>query len=297
MKKFNYAAEVAAQLVAEGIEAEAREVVKNGHAVGAVLIPHVANGIRADATIYFSDDEEVSFSLRKVKEIREKIDSGKMTMPFGEDVKERINNKQYVLANVYPFLEPYPEVEDDDEMSDDLSYFFPGVESGKVRVVFKAYVSESASVRLTSNHAQIIGVTKEEIRQAAMKNVETQFKVESLAEIYSRSMGIPVEVIRETMPDSPIICGEKCGAASLLAFEKVKDAAKVSGIDDFIIIPSSVNELMIIPAVIGGEKMDDEYAANMVREVNSDRSVIYEEEVLVDGVFVYRNGNLGFIAA
>ena len=72
------------------------------------------------------------------------------------------------------------------------------------------------------------------------------------------------------------------GAASLFTTDLIRDFARCAG-TDFYILPSSIHELLLVPA---GEDVDAAYLQEMVSSVN--REVVSEDEVLSDHVYFYR---------
>ncbi len=68
------------------------------------------------------------------------------------------------------------------------------------------------------------------------------------------------------------------GASYILYEDILKDIRTQLG-EDFYIIPSSINEVIIVPC----STIDAKYTKNMLRNVN--RSVVAKQEVLSDNVY------------
>ena len=114
------------------------------------------------------------------------------------------------------------------------------------------------------------GVTTEMLFQAALKNVKEKkwFKVESMAEVFNRMTGgSPIEA--EVFNDNPmyVISNKEMtyGATAIIDEEFMWDVYDKIG-EDFIIIPSSVHELIGIPMHCADTNPD--YLKEMIESVN-----------------------------
>lgn len=67
--------------------------------------------------------------------------------------------------------------------------------------------------------------------------------------------------------------------------EKLKEKL---GSEEFIVLPSSIHEVLAIPL---NEETEWKGLKEMVKEVNN--TMVIQEEVLSDSLYVYKNGKLG----
>lgn len=141
-----------------------------------------------------------------------------------------------------------------------------------------------ACVVLTKRHADTIGITVEELFNAAKENIKGDYIFESMAAVLFGMVG-------EEIPDD---CGmmiltnkaKMNGAAQLLSEDTLNYVAEKMG-GAFCVIPSSIHEVIIIPY---DETTDLENVRSMIEEVNA--SEVSPEEVLSDHPYIYRNGEL-----
>lgn len=65
------------------------------------------------------------------------------------------------------------------------------------------------------------------------------------------------------------------------------------GDDDYYIIPSSVDEVLIMPCSLG-MAVDD--IKQMIYSVNHESGTVAEEKILSDSLYLYRKGSLEVVA-
>lgn len=129
-------------------------------------------------------------------------------------------------------------------------------------------------------------ISIEELDEAADRNTKNAgFLVKSMQQVMAEMMGMPEEMA-EAMADGPqmfvLTNDRKTNGASILLFKEqlVELAEKVD--DDFFILPSSIHELLAIPA----SQVDDaEQLRQMVREVNDTQ--VAPDEILGYEVYLY----------
>lgn len=140
---------------------------------------------------------------------------------------------------------------------------------------------------LTNEHLQMLGITKEELHEAAIDNTQTGMVPVVLdMEEMLRRLGTRLGVFVPEVKIAPYLyvmsnAYGKYGAVSLLFTEELKKFSDEIG-KNFFILPSSVHELILIPD--RGEE-SAEFLQAMVREVNMTQ--IEPTEVLTDSVYYY----------
>lgn len=149
-------------------------------------------------------------------------------------------------------------------------------------------------ITVTDKHFCLWGVDEDTLYRHAVENTRRMVPVELRSmkdvarEILSRENGgtsLPEQT--DDVPDFPMYilrCGNdrQATAAALLYESVLREFAKRYG--DFYILPSSVFEVMLLPAA-NPSPWDSAYYRSMVREVN--RTQRLPEEVLSDSAYLY----------
>lgn len=144
----------------------------------------------------------------------------------------------------------------------------------------------TASYIVSDEMMKNAGISIEELDEATDRNTKNAgFLVKSMQQVMAEMMGMPEEMA-EAMADGPqmfvLTNDRKTNGASILLFKEqlVELAEKVD--DDFFILPSSIHELLAIPA----SQVDDaEQLRQMVREVNDTQ--VAPDEILGYEVYLY----------
>jgi len=129
------------------------------------------------------------------------------------------------------------------------------------------------------------GITEEEMYEQAMKNLKKKAQVASLRDVLKSAMGEDVPDFLLPPMDPPMMCvstqRKSYGAAAILLPEVQDKLSEVFG-GDYIVIPSSIHEVLAVPA----DMMDAEVAAGMINAVNTDE--VAPNEVLSDHGYIKR---------
>lgn len=140
---------------------------------------------------------------------------------------------------------------------------------------------------LTNEHLQMLGITKEELHEAAVVNTQAGMQpvildMEEMLRRLGRRLGAFVPET-EINPYLYVVSNAfgKYGAVSLLFQEELERFSCEIG-NSFFILPSSIHELILLPDF--GE-VSVEYLLAIVREVN--RTQIEATEVLTDSIYYY----------
>jgi hypothetical protein len=141
-------------------------------------------------------------------------------------------------------------------------------------------------VALTKSHFERIGVTKEELFEASKKNISDDFEFTSMIEMLMQ-MGAPAEVYDDECPMFVLTNKNRInGAAQLLNDKAMTTVAERLG-DTFVIIPSSIHEVIALPY---DENTNVDDLTGMICAVNG--SELPPAEVLSDHPYIFRNGKL-----
>ena len=157
--------------------------------------------------------------------------------------------------------------------------------SAVVRVILKMDKEGMASMALSKEDAEILGMTEEEIYAAALANTLRLFppKLMNLGRYVEMSIG--AELPRgEDEVTTYILTNQKevDGAVYFMSLEVVGAIAEALE-DDLYILPSSVNEVLLVRASELEDGVDE--LKEMVRDANE--TVVAEKDILSYNVYHY----------
>lgn len=142
-----------------------------------------------------------------------------------------------------------------------------------------------ASITIRNSHCQSWGdITDEELYELAKVNTPRIFPAdvksmwETLREMMPEEMLPPCESIPMTVCSN----ADKCHGANVMFYDGVLANFAEKNDGDVFILPSSVHEVLFLPA----KGMDEEQLADIVNSVNT--NTLDPQEYLSDHVFVYR---------
>ena len=157
--------------------------------------------------------------------------------------------------------------------------------SAVVRVVLKMDKEGMASMALSKEDAEILGMTVEEIYAAALANTLRLFppKLMNLGRYVEMSIGAELP-LGEDEVTTYILTNQKevDGAVYFMSLEVVGAIAEALE-DDLYILPCSVNEVLLVRASELEDRVDE--LKEMVRDANE--TVVAEEEILSYNVYHY----------
>lgn len=144
---------------------------------------------------------------------------------------------------------------------------------------------ENGYVTVKDCHADIWGVSAEDIYDAAMANTRNDWEIIPMYELLRQLHGI-IDLSEMMLPVNMYVIsnqGRSYGASAILNIDVLEEIAAITGDRTAYIIPSSVHETIL---VIGdNNEIDMKYMNDMVKEVNS--SIINKMDILSDHVYVY----------
>ena len=157
--------------------------------------------------------------------------------------------------------------------------------SAVVRVILKMDKEGMSSMALSKKDAENLGMTEEEIYAAALANTLRLFppKLMNLWGYVEQNIGIGLPYEEDEVP-TYILTNQKevDGAFYLMSRELVGNIAEMLE-DDLYILPSSVNEVLLVRASEVRDGVDGLKA--MVRDVNE--TIVAEKEILSYSVYHY----------
>lgn len=277
--------EAVKEVAGEGYKVRTNEVRKNnGVVLQAVVIQ--AEGESVSPTIYIDkfieDIEKEEASVAEVAEEIFEMYEENRNPELGATISD-LTKKEFILGHVeYQLVN-----------ADRNAERLQGVPSKKIAdlaALYRTVISNdergTASFVVSDEMMKVAGISIEELDEAADRNTKNAgFLVKSMQQVMAEMMGMPEEMA-EAMADGPqmfvLTNGRKTNGANILLFKEqlAELAEKVD--DDFFILPSSIHELLAIPA----SQVDDaEQLRQMVREVNDTQ--VAPDEILGYEVYLY----------
>ncbi len=278
---------------------EVKALMGNGYEVSASYI-RKNNNYNMPAVAIKTPGKHVS-PLIYVDEMCELVESGKLTVKeagrkvidsYQESMREDferdagyIIKKEYILNNV-----EYQMINAEKNMEKLLD--IPHKSVLDLAAIYRTIIPDkNASFVVSNAMMEVAGISLEELDEAAARNTErTGFSICSIGQ-KMMDLGAPAELC-----EAPTLCPQLYvitntrnfnGANALMCDSKMREVAEMLG-GDYFIIPSSVHELLAIPAA--GIDVFDIKA--IVGDIND--NVVGPEEVLGYSVYryVYESGTI-----
>lgn len=266
------------------------------------------NGVVLSGITMMQDDSNISPTIY-LNQYYEAYESGEITLGcIVEDVLDTYERNKVKRSVDMRFFMNYENIKDKiifklihAERNEALLKDVPHIRYFDLAIVFQCLVSEemfgNATIMIHKAHLKLWQTTVEELYERALQNTPKlqRYDIKSmrdvlgemmlLEEMEGRSTKETEEYLKE-LPDSvPMyVLSNKSrvqGATCILYPNILKDFAAAIR-NDFYILPSSIHEIILLPAE--GEE-DVEALKNMVREVNE--SQVEREEVLSDSVYYF----------
>ena len=157
--------------------------------------------------------------------------------------------------------------------------------SAVVRVVLKMDKEGMASMALSKEDAEILGMTEEEIYAAALANTLRLFppKLMNLGRYVEMSIGAELPLGEDEVTTYILTNQKEVDGAVYFMSPEVVGAIAEALEDDLYILPCSVNEVLLVRASELEDRVDE--LKEMVRDANE--TVVAEEEILSYNVYHY----------
>lgn len=157
----------------------------------------------------------------------------------------------------------------------------PHVIKEDMAIMYKIALNDEMTVPITNELFNVYHVDLEEFHEKAMENISMQVTVTSMSQTIAEMMGSEVmEVPPEK--DMIIISNESRVNGAIGIFDRETMDAMAEKYGDFILMPSSVHESLIVPEAAGLSVAD---AMAMVKEVNETQ--VEPQDRLTDNVYKY----------
>ena len=157
--------------------------------------------------------------------------------------------------------------------------------SAVVRVVLKMDKEGMASMALSKGDAEILGMTEEEIYAAALANTLRLFppKLMNLGRYVEMSIGAELPLGEDEVTTYILTNQKEVDGAIYFMSPEVVGAIAEALEDDLYILPSSVNEVLLVRASELEDGVDE--LKEMVRDANE--TVVAEKDILSYNVYNY----------
>lgn len=231
------------ELAARGIEAEQVMVTKNGvPCVGFRIV----TGTNISPVVYYSQQETIESFLLRINKALTQI----------PDISvDCLSDRDYLLKNLYVSVQ---KVGNENHLVKRKIMNFEAFLRIKVIVLRDG---EVGSIKVTDALLDMSGISVDEAWNRAISNMVDAFSVRSMAAV----LGLSEELFDEPFYVVTTKSGVD-GAAALLYPKIFRNFCLEKGIESALILPSSTQEVLIIP-----EDVDVDYVdfANMVNEINN----------------------------
>lgn len=238
----NIEEKIICELKSVGIDSEGVSIKKNGIKCRGIRICNMDGTV--SPIIYYSEHETVESIMSRIRDVLSTD-----TTSFGV---ERLTDWNYVKDHAY------------------LSVQKSGTEDIvkkpylNLEIVLRIYLDlgdETGSVKVTNGLIDQLGITEEEIWQAAESNTRSHITVRSMAEV----LGIDTEDEDQLYV---VTAGMYGGAAALFCSEVFRKFCDDHGETEAYILPSSVDEILVLPGSTVGRTITVDDLAKMVLTIN-----------------------------
>lgn len=255
------------ELEARGYKAVATEIVKNGVVLKAII---VGEGM-IRPTIYTDQFENWDNVDMAAEKIIEQYESAKRN-PYQFNIKNALN-WDYAKEHLQLCLQRK-------STEDIVKRDFLDLEQ-YVRV----FVTEDGSYKVKSEHLAKLGVSEDELFDAAWICTRKTLMANDMAEIMAEMMDLSIEEVRAMTEDCPqIVITNKDkihGAIAMCDTDLLAEIAKEYDAN-LTILPSSIHECIVVP-MVNGQRFEE--LNSMVRQVNETK--VLPQEQLSDHAYYY----------
>lgn len=275
MEKYVKIAEAINAKLGDGYEVSYHEAKKNS---GVILYGMAIQkkGDKVAPLFYVNDipeDQVVDVIVNRYKDF---ISKSKNEFPDADKIKNLIS-KDGILNNVFPTLVNRNMNKDRLDSIMHRPYLDLDLE-----ITYKVPADKGAYITINNEIAKLVGLTENEIYDAALNNIQGKAELKSITEM------IPIEVegeVRENPLVFVITNKDDCCGAGMILDKEVMDFLN-DKIGDFFVIPSSTHELLIIPECMG----DADRFKEVIADIN--KTSLEDNEILSNNLYICRNGKM-----
>ena len=244
-----YLENITKELENHGINAEEVTVMKNGVPCTGI---RVVTGTDISPVVYYAQGETIEEFVSRIQDAIEHtpaVDAG------------MLSDREYILKNLYVTVQRY--FHDDSIIGKNVL----NVEA-MLRIFFNVKENEECgSVKVTKEILNFAGMSQDEAWEAAIDNTRSTLHVYSMAEALGLDetdagwLQVPLDVATTERRSD--------GAAALLFPDLFRDYCTQRNIQSCILLPSSTQEILILPEDGDDTRCDYHEMACMVRDINN----------------------------
>lgn len=207
---------------------------------------------------------------------------------FIENIDNRVFERDYILDHVLPRLAPY-----DDRNEAEKNGLWHRLYFG-LHMIMEFYVPITpmdceyvSSYRISVDHIHNLDISGDELFGRSLVNLQKIATVMQMRDILAKFF--TDQEVEDTPIPMYIVSNANClyGAASIFCPDIQDYLVDILG-EPFIILPSSVHEVICVPT---GVCTDLNEMCGLVQEVNS--TMLERREKLSDSVYIYEGGHIG----
>lgn len=188
---------------------------------------------------------------------------------------EQLQDPRFILRNVYIGLQ-----KESDEEIIKRECEFEGIEA------YLFVDIGEGTFKMTRQHHKTLSIPVEEVWRSAERNTRKKTVVRKMYEVINELIG--EEILDDRGDGGLYVVSNQSrykGAAAVLNKDMLRELAEEIGVDGFIIIPSSIHEMLLMPYEEENE-VDMEEFNEMVASVNC--TEVAPEERLTDRAYLYK---------
>lgn len=240
----------------------------------------IKNGVEFDGIRFMNDDgicpviytDEIIADSESLSEAVKKVIGTYKNADIMDFDKDNLFDSEFIMKNLYIGMQ---KTSTEDIVRSDTD--FEGIEK-----YLYVKMNENASFKLTYGLLETLKISQEEAWKAAEIITFAKTEIVSISEKLSELMGQEIEEM-EDIPTQYIVTNtiNFRGASAILDREALKKLSQKLDVSKFIVLPSSIHEMIVIP---DDGKNDIEELNRMVREVN--QTQVDMEERLANQAYV-----------
>lgn len=271
--------EIVEELIEKGYKAEAHDVVKNGVIFEGIMIRGegvVAPIIYTNEVIKVAEANGASLSEVVDEVIREYKEHKKIQFNI-----DQFSDKKFILSHMHVGIQKASNEEIEKKMCE-----LEGLESF-LFIRDRDENGGSYSAKVNTQILELINVSVDEAWERAENNTFAETEIQSITSLLFGLGSMPNEMA-ETKSDFPelyVISNEYRyrGASAILDRIALKAFAEEHGVNELVVLPSSIHEMLILPYQ-GDMNLDD--LSDIVKEVNA--AQVEPEEQLTDTAYLIK---------
>lgn len=259
-------------LISRGYNAELKTTHKNGEELEGILVhtstnisPMVYTQAAIEAAEYFG---------KSLETVLDEIESKILTHnPVNIDV-DKLFTKENLIQHTYIGFQKYENTEDIIKRNSS----FEGIEE-YLYMLIPNFPEGEGTVKITSEILTQADIDENTLWNAGEANTKEDVSIVNIRELFPPFFQESIE------PTFYVISNSRFtrGASAVINKEYIKGFASQLGVSQFIAIPSSINEMLLVP-IVEGTDIDMNAIDEMVQEVNY--TSVLPEERLTDKAYL-----------